>query len=280
MNVFSTIMASNYLDLGGTSLRKCGNDNDDDGDDVATKQYIPTWFYRWLPAQILGWYRENANACYYFNEGSDFIRNGAKITGFKSQSKYHPIDAVCIKGLIKSVQLPTKKFCAEFAGATQLEAKDINLSEENLYVTTVTTVKLKEKSVGKQQIFTDNNRALNALGDKLAIYGLPTPMAIRLSRGLNAWNTVWIQWGTTTDKVCNVYIGIGKDVKHEAFTTGAGGKSHTQLHIGAAQGGSEGLVGSIAAFEVYIAKDKLPDDLREQIFKDHQSIVGIKQTSD
>ena len=269
---------NNYLDLGGTTIKKCG-DGDGEADDVVTVKYIRDWIGRWFPAQILGWFRENAKACYYFNVESDFIRDGGKIVGFKSQSKYYPVDAKLERGSLTSEEIPTtKKLCAGFPGTACLSVKGTNISPKDLYATVVVTVKFKDKSRDtSQQVYSDFHCALVAVGDKFKMTGTTGGITgstdISVPRGLDKWNTVWIEWGTVADKACNVYIGIGKDTKHVTCTADKYGTSHI-LKIGELQG-RQGLVGKIAAFEVYITKYRLPDDLREHIFKDHQSIVGI-----
>ena len=78
--------------------------------------------------------------------------------------------------------------------------------------------------------------------------------------------------GTTNDATCNVYIGMGVDVTHQTYTTSTR-QIGEKLRIGGLQSGRQGMVGDIAAFEVHTTKYRLPEEIRELIFKDHQNIV-------
>jgi len=260
------------LNLGGTAIKNCG-ESSGECNDVVTVKYIRNWINKWFPAQIIGWFRENARACFYFRTVDDFIQARNKIVGFKSQSKYYPIDARLEAGSLTSQELSTKRLCAVFPGSTCLSVTNTNITERELYVTVVVTVKILGGSHTKAQVYSDITRGLVVGATGFQVHGITdTKKDIHTSRGLNSWNTVWIEWGTTNDATCNVYIGMGVDVTHQTYTTSTR-QIGEKLRIGGFQSGRQGMVGDIAAFEVHTTKYRLPEEIRELIFKDHQNIV-------
>ena len=277
-------MEVNYVDLGGAVLKNFGRDKDDIPNEAAN------WFYESFPIQGLIWVRENAKLCYYFTEkpdGDGFTKQGNKITGFKSRSKYHPINAVIRRGEITTAALPgKKKHCAVFPRSelgTCLEV-EARISDENIYTVAVVTVKFDEKVLTtRQQVYTNLNRALTALGNQFTIYGVDNKtnnMQIQPPHGFDDWMTIWIQWGTATDPASHVYIITENGLVDKAFTTNYG--SSEKLRIGALPGGGDGFMGSMAAFEVFTSTERFPSsELRRLIIEDHQTLVrktekGIK----
>ena len=183
------------LDLNGTTIRNCGESNGDDND-VVTVKYIKNWINKWFPVQIIGWFQENARVCYYFRTVDDFIHDKKKnITGFKSQSKYYPVYARLDAGSLTSEELPTKRLCAVLPGSTCLSVIGASISKADLYVTIVITVKFTGARQAASQVYTDNWLALTAEGDKFNLYGVTGKRELIAPRGLDKWNTVWIEWG-------------------------------------------------------------------------------------
>ena len=269
-------MEVNYVDLGGAVLKNFGRDKDDIPDEAAN------WFYQSFPIQGLIWVRDNASVCYYFTEKTDgdgFTRQSDKITGFKSRSKYHPINAVIRRGKITSATLPgEKKHCAVFPRSklgTYL-AVDVDISDENIYTVVVVTMKFNEKALTtKQGVFTNYHRALNALGNQFTIWGVDNKannIQIQPPHGFDDWITVWIQWGPTTNPASHVYITTENTSVDKAFT--ANYRRSENLSIGALPGGGDGFMGKMAAFEVFTSTERFPSsELRRLIIEDHQTLV-------
>lgn len=271
-------MEVNYVDLGGAILKRFGQDKGSIPDEVAN------WFYKSFPIQGLIWARENTGVCYYFTESQDgdgFMKSGSKITGFKSRSRYHPINARIDRGEITSATLPgEKKHCAIFPRSklgTHLVA-DLNISAKNTYTAVVVTVKFSEKVLStRHQVFTNLHRALTALGDQFTIFGADKELKIQLPDRFDHWITVWIQWGTATDPDSHVYIVTGNTSVDKSFTAEYG-ESENKLDIGALPGGGDGFIGGMAAFEVYTSTERFPSsELRRIIIEDHQTMVRKKE---
>ena len=285
INPFFSIMVeeeeeeqANYIDLGGASFRRFGG---------GIREEIARWFYKSFPTQGLVWARENTSACYYFTGDDDagedgFMRKDGKkkgeIMGFKSHSKYHPINARRERGMITSATLPTgNRHCAVFPRSTlgtYLVVTGLNISDENVYVAVVVTMKFSDKIArARQQVYTNLHRALTVLGDQVTIHGTDAELKMKPPHGLNEWVTVWIQWGTSTDPASHVYMATKNSSDDRAFM--ANHRNGEQLNIGSLPGGGDGFVGSIAAFEVYTSTEHFPsNELRDHIIEDHQKIVA------
>ena len=228
------VVSGNYLDLGGTVLRNCGESSGEDGD-VVTMKYIINYLNRWFPTQVLDLFRDNARACYYFKTKDAFIQHKGKIIGFKSQSKYHHVNAKSqtTSSSLTTVELPSKEaFCASFAGATRLSVANVHLSPRNLYTTLVVTFKCSNSEVTStgENIVTDCDRALTVLGRDMQIFGTSSSsISITPLKKLNEWNTVYIQWGTDADRSGHVYVN-GQHVQE--FTSSVGRPHVNDLRIG------------------------------------------------
>ena len=267
----------NYIDLGGASFKRFGG---------GIREEIARWFYNSFPTQGLAWARENISACYYFMgddaEEDGFMRKDGKkkgeIVGFKSRSKYHPINAQRKRGMITSATLSTgNRYCAVFPRSTlgtRLLVAGLNISDENVYVAVVVTMKFSDKiSHTRQQVYTNLHRALSVLGDQFTIHGTDVELKMKPPHGLNEWFTVWIQWGTSADPASHVYVTTKNSNDDKAFM--ANHRNGEQLNIGSLPGGGDGFVGSIAAFEVYTSMEHFPsNELRQHIIEDHQKIIA------
>ena len=262
------------LDLGGTAIKNCGESSGDDGD-VVTMKYAMNCLNRWLPAHLLGWFRENARACFYFKARSDFIfYKRRKIIGFKSQSKYYPVNAVSEKDPVTIVQLPSKALCARFEGKSLLSVKDVHLSPPQLFTTLVVTFKATKEIVSSEEnIVTDCNRALTISGGDVSIYGIRGggSFGVTPTRKLNEWNTICVQWGSDEDSAGHVYI---NEDKHITFTSSCGREHINNFHIGGLVNSSF-MNGDLSNLEVYLTESPIPEVIRKLIMEDHQNTVKM-----
>ena len=236
-----------------------------DGDSI-----IYTYFSR----QALRWFRENANGCFYFKKKDDFIWKNEAVIGFKSQSRYHPVNALSLNDPLTAVELE-RVWCAYFAGKSMLTVKDLDISS-NLYVTVVLTFRCTEEIIkSEENIITDSDRAITILEGDIRIFGTTTTsLRITPPRKLNQWNTVFVQWGPDADRSGHVYVGVDKDAKHVTFASTRSSSHYRELHIGGLnQTTFSGIIAYMAALEVYLTETPIPEEIRKLVMEDQHNMI-------
>ena len=232
--------------------------------------------YRWFGDQVLRWFRENENCCFYFSDKNDFIWTQDAITGLKSHTLIGN-DAISVGDAVKEKTLTNGRLCIAFKNSL-FKIPNIVSVIPQMYTTIALTFHGDKIRQDKQYILTSSAKdehAVTLTANKLQVWG-STQDPIEFDHKPNYWNHVYIQWTNQGDRKGHVYYGN----QHKEFTTKMW--DHQELaimYVGAKPDKQSPFYGDLAMLEVKTVSRKpdekaLPNEIRKLIIENHKVWVN------
>ena len=257
-----------------------GNDGEkgDPGQKGETGPEGDSIMYRWFDNQVLGWFRENENCCFYFEDKNDFIWSKHVITGLKSHNLART-DAISLGEPCQMKTLRNGKLCIGFENSLFQIPKLASLASD-MYITIAFTFRGDKLRSDKQYILTSsalNEHAVTLTANKFQVWG-STQDPIEFDYSPGYWNHVYIQWTNQGDRKGHVYYGR----EHKEFTTKMWEthRDHHTMYVGAKTDKQSPFYGDLAMLEIKIvdlkpAEKSLPDEIRTMIIESHKAWTSI-----
>ena len=232
--------------------------------------------YRWFGNQVLGWFRENEDCCFYFKEASDFIWDGGDITELKSHSLLRA-NAKSLGKAAKSIKLRNGGFYIELKDSLFQIPNILAIGE--MYLTVALTFRVNKIATEKQYIFTSSlsdEHAATLTASKFQLWG-STHDPIEFDYKTGVWYTVYIQWTNQGDRKGYIYF----EHEFKEFTTKRSETAvSTDIYVGARPNKQSPFSGRLAGIEMKVvverpAEKSLPEEIRKMIIKDQKQWVQV-----